>query len=108
MSISDKEQNLEKIRRAVESNQVEPAAALIVEAVLNGEEPESIEEITADFVENELGRFDWMRNWQVVKQNGEAMARIEQYLAYYGIQANPVEIVNEIERLAREAPGQWK
>jgi len=96
----------DRIRRAVESD-MKDAAKAIVEVLLD-EEPESIQEITADFVENELGRFDWMNNWRVIKANGQAVERIEAYLGYMGIQANPMEIVNEIERMARETPGRWK
>ena len=83
------------------------AAHLIVEAILE-EEPESVEEIAADFVENELGRFDWMRNWAVIKGKEDPVAKVKAYLDYYGLRADPQQIVDEIERLVEKVPGRWK
>ncbi len=93
------------MRRAVETPDPIPS---IVEALL--EEPETTpnEEIAADFIENEVGRFDWVNNWQAIKKRGDPVARVRAYLLLYDLRANPVEIVNIIDQMAQNNPGRWK
>lgn len=98
-------------RKAAESQNDSEAANLVVEALLEMDEPEPTEEIkdiAADFVENGLGHYDWMGNWELVKRKGEALDRIQSYLNAYGIQADAREVLAAVEWRLVNTPGVWK
>lgn len=95
-----------KLSRAVESADPKVAAAVIVEMMLDFEEDTA--EIAADFIENEVGRFDWVNNWQVIRGREDPVAMVQAYLARYGLVANAQEIVNSIDQMAQDNPGRWK
>jgi hypothetical protein len=94
----------DKVRQAVESKDPVPA---IVEEILDTEEPDSPEEIAADFIENEVGRFDWTNNWAAIKAQEDPVAKVRAYLLIYDLRGDPVEIVNIIDRMAQNNPGKW-
>lgn len=94
----------DKVRQAVESKDPVPA---IVEEILDTEELDSSEEIAADFIENEVGRFDWVNNWATIKAEGDPVAKVRAYLLIYDLRADPVKIVNIIDQMAQNNPGKW-
>jgi hypothetical protein len=96
-----------RLRRAAESTGPE-TAALMVDLLLEEEDAEPIEEIAADFIENEVGHYDWVNNWPVIRNRGEALAKVQTYLDTYGIRADARLVVDEIERMLVENPGHWK
>ncbi len=67
------------------------------------------EDIAADFVENELGRHDWMRNWPVYKSKPDLRERIATWLKHSGYtSADPADVEEAIERFLRARPGRWR
>lgn len=67
------------------------------------------DDIAADFVENELGRHDWMNNWPKYKaKHGDVRGRIATWLANAGHVAEPEEIERTIERMMLTRPGRWR
>ncbi len=101
-----------KLGRAIESKNAQTAARLLVEILLDqGEdeaETELIQDVAADFIENEVGRFDWLRNWGVIRSQGDPVPKVQAYLDTYAITADARKIVAEIDRMAVENPGRWK
>jgi len=95
-----------RIEEAVNDPGLQKAAALIVEVVLD--DTEDVADIAADFVENEIGRFDWVNNWSVVRGKRDVVAMVQQYLTKYGLTADPVAVVAQIDQMASENPGRWK
>lgn len=102
----DQNEKLEKIEAAVQDRDLSRVAVLVVEMVLDAEE--DVTEIAADFVENEVGRFDWVRNWEVIKEKEDPVAKVQHYLLTYGLMADAREVVNIIDQMARTNPGHWK
>lgn len=96
------------LRAATESGSRVDTARLIVEVFLADEDTDTVAEIAADFMEDEVGRFDWLTNWQVIRGREDPVAKVQAYLSEYGIAANAQEIVNYIDRMVTENPGRWK
>jgi hypothetical protein len=63
------------------------------------------EDLALLFMEEEVGRFDWKNNWEIVKQSGEARQRIENWLMTLGIQADSAEIIAFLDNLKQT--GRW-
>lgn len=82
------------------------AATLIVEAVLD--DNEDVADIAADFVENEIGRFDWVNNWYVIRGKEDPVAKVNRYLNAYSLVADPAAVVAAIDQMAQNNPGRWK
>jgi hypothetical protein len=101
-------ESLDRIRRAVESADPALTARLIAEAVLELDDSEPVAEIAADFIENEIGRHDWVNNWQLIRDRQDPVQRVQQYLDEYAIAADARQIVDHIDRMARLNPGLWK
>lgn len=80
----------------------------IAEAVLELDDSESVGDIAADFIENEVGRFDWINNWNVISEREDPVERVQQYLDNYAIVADARKVVEYINWLALENPGRWK
>ena len=67
------------------------------------------EDIAADFVEQELGRHDWMHNWPVYKsKHADVRTRIAEWLKNAGYEADPADIEKTIERMLLMRPGRWR
>jgi hypothetical protein len=96
-----------QVRRATETDG-RAATEALVELLLDEDEEDPIEDIAADFIENEVGHYDWMVNWPVWKAKGDPLPRVQAYLDTYGIQADARAVIAEIERLVVENPGRWK
>lgn len=95
-----------KLQEAVETADPRVAGRLIVEMVLDADEDTT--EIAADFIENEVGRFDWVNNWEVIKAKEDPVAKVQSYLDVYGLVADAGKIVAAIDQMASENPGRWK
>ena len=96
----------------VSTNKSSRVAEAIVEALvyhdIGDDDGDSDQDIASDFVENELGRFDWVANWKVVKQTEDPAARVKAYLDMYQIAADPLRIVAYIDRMAESNPNRWR
>lgn len=99
---------MSRIHLAVESDDPVLTARLVAEALIEMDDSESVAEIAADFIENEVGRLDWINNWSVVREREDPVAMVQLYLDDFDIVADPVKIVEYIDRLARVNPGKWK
>lgn len=93
------------MQKAVEAQTPRETGSAIVEVMLDSE---PAEEIAADFIENEVGRFDWVNNWRTIREREDPVQKVRAYLLLYDIRANPEEIVNIIDRMAQGNPGRWK
>ena len=96
------------IHAAVTSADPVSTAKFIVEAVLELDNSETVAEIAADFIEDEIGRFDWKNNWEVIKTRENPVKRVQDYLNNYSIVADAEKIVNYIDLMTVENPGRWK
>ena len=67
--------------------------------VLSGEELDSL---AFDYIENEVGHYDWRDNWEKVKANPELSAKIQRWLEYLGVDLEASEIVARLDKLAHE------
>lgn len=94
-----------KLQLAIEGGQ-KTAGRVIMELMLDADEDPH--EIAVDFIENELGRLDWVGNWEVVKARQDPLARVQSYLNAYGLVADAQEIVNIIDKMVDTNPGRWK
>lgn len=95
-----------KLRQAVESTNPREVGRIVVETILDADE--DVQEIAADFIENEVGRLDWVNNWEVVKSKEDPVAKVQRFLSAYGLTANAAEIVSVIDSMTKENPGRWK
>lgn len=66
-----------------------------------------VEDLALLFVEEELGRYDFKNNWKRLKESGKARARIENWLTGLGTDASPDEIIESLDRIAKERSGPW-
>ncbi len=80
-------------------------AAQIVETLLDDTE---IEDIACDFIENEVGRLDWMRNWEVFKRKPNAGELAAQWLSDMGHSFTPQELFSHIEGMVGRRAGKWQ
>lgn len=67
-----------------------------------------IEDIAVDFIENELGRHDWMKNWPIYKAKPRFLDRIAHWLAATGHDATPDDIARRIDQMLLIQPGRWR
>lgn len=94
---------------AHESRHLKNKVNAIIEHVLNEEhEDENLADIAADFVEDELGRLDWMGNWNLIRSRENPVQRIQSYLDTYGISADATQIAAYLDKLVASNPGRWK
>jgi predicted nuclease with TOPRIM domain len=95
-----------RMRAAVESTDPKQTARMIVETLIDY--GEDAEEIAADFIENEIGRLDWVNNWSVIRKTRDPVAMVQDYLTRYNLAGNAQEIVNIIDQMSARNPGRWK
>ena len=71
-----------------------------------------VENLAVDFIEQELGRLDFHKNWQVFKRKfpgpADQQKRVQDWLDRLGIQAQatPQQILDHIEKLSTH-DGLW-
>lgn len=62
-----------------------------------------------DFVEEEVGRFDWENNWRLLKQHHNMAERVQNWLDRYGISGDADGIVKYIDQLTLNRSGKrWR
>lgn len=66
------------------------------------------EDLALEFVEEELGRFDWRANWATAKARGNLRERISQWLDAQGVEHDPDAIIACLEALVSGRPGRWR
>lgn len=73
------------------------------------ETPFRTADLAADYVEGEIGRHDWMHNWQQHKgrAGNELRERVAAWLRHYEVDHDPDSIVKYIEDELMQRPGKW-
>ena len=66
------------------------------------------EDLALQFMEDEVGRFDFRNNWAKVKEKGDLRQRIREWLDVLHADGNPDEIVDYLDRLVAERAGNWR
>lgn len=66
-----------------------------------------VEDLALEFMETEVGRFDWIHNWPKVKATGTAPQRIKQWLEAMNVEASPDEIIEYLDNLVTKRAGRW-
>lgn len=65
------------------------------------------EDLACTFLEEEVGRFDWIRNWESLRKDGIAHQKVKSWLDFMGIEHDPGAIVDYLNNLSRTRPGRW-
>jgi len=65
------------------------------------------EDLALSFMEEEVGRFDWMNNWPKIKATGTARQRVQDWLSALQIEHSPDEIVSYLDKIVAERSGKW-
>lgn len=65
------------------------------------------EDLACTFLEEEVGRFDWINNWKTIKSSGAALNRVREWLSLVNIQHDPQAIVEYLDKLATTRTGRW-
>lgn len=72
----------------------------------------SVEDLAAEFIEQEVGHYDWSKNWPTFKTRfptQEALSsRVRQWLDWMEIDHDPQGIVNYLNTMVAERPGKWR
>jgi hypothetical protein len=63
-----------------------------------------VDDLAATFVENEIGPFDWKKNWDQAKSRGNMQQRMINWLIAMNVDATPDEVIAAIDRLE----GRWR
>lgn len=67
------------------------------------------DDLAADFIENEIGRHDWVNNWKSwQKKHPDHKERIRGWLERLGEPHDPQDIIDAIGRMVILTPGKWK
>lgn len=67
------------------------------------------EDLVSTFIENELGRHDWMNNWPAYKSKyPNFLEKIRGYFHRLGEDVNPEEIAKFIDDMIVQRPGKWR
>lgn len=69
--------------------------------------PVDTEDLALLFMEEEVGRFDWVNNWPKLKQTTDVRQRVQDWLNALQIEHNPDEIISYLDRLIAERSGRW-
>ena|ERR1051326_3173541 len=63
--------------------------------------------LACDYVEGEVGRYDWERNWAEQSRSQDLKARVAAWLQFYEIDHDPQAIIDYIDNMAATRPGKW-
>jgi len=75
--------------------------------VFRTKSPPDTEDLALTFMEEEIGRFDWVNNWPKIKEQGTARQRVQDWLSALQVEHNPDEIVSYLDKLLAERSGKW-
>lgn len=70
--------------------------------------PEDTEDLALTFIETEVGRHDWARNWCQIRDSGTAIQRIQRWLDVMQIDHDPKLIEQHLNDLCRYLKGAWR
>jgi hypothetical protein len=75
-----------------------------------GRHQQDTEDLAYEFMEQEVGRFDWKTNWPKFKANHEGVLvkRVQAWLDYLGIDYDPNEIISFLDKMVESQNGKWK
>jgi hypothetical protein len=75
-----------------------------------GRHPQDTEDLAYEFMEQEVGRFDWKNNWPRFKANHEGILtqRVQAWLDYIGIDYDANEIIRFLDKMVETTDGKWK
>lgn len=65
------------------------------------------DDLALTFVEDEIGRFDFSKNWEAAKRRGNMQERIRIWLDKLNVDTPADELMNAIDRLVTSRPGRW-
>ena len=65
------------------------------------------EDLALLYMEEEVGRFDWARNWPKVKARGDIRARVQGWLDDINVRHDPDEIIAYLDQMVKERSGSW-
>ncbi len=66
-----------------------------------------IEDVAYDFIEQEVGRYDWRRNWTGMRKDHDMVEHARTWLSRYGINVDAQELVHWIDEFAGQVKGNW-
>jgi hypothetical protein len=66
------------------------------------------EDLACQFMEDEVGRFDFRTNWAKLKQTNNVRQRIQQWLEALKVEGNPDAIIEYLDRLVADRAGSWR
>lgn len=73
---------------------------------------DDVEDLAADFIEQEVGRFDWKVNWPKVKEKhptpDQLRARVQAWLDHMEIDHDPQGIIDYLDTMVAERHGFWR
>lgn len=68
---------------------------------------DDVNDLAADFVEQEVGRLDWVKNLNLLKDTGKLAPRLSNWLSRMGYSRDLHEpVLAELDRLVT-MPGRW-
>ena len=68
-----------------------------------------MEDLVAQFVENELGRHDWAQNWAAWKvRYPNYLDKIRTFFHHLGEDVDPTEIARYLDNMILTRPGRWR
>jgi len=73
-------------------------------------QPFETADLAAEYIEGEVGRFDWQHNWPKHKENSgsDLGTKVADWLRHYEVDHDPAAIVNYLDDLlARNPEGKW-
>ena len=63
--------------------------------------------LACDYIEGEVGRYDWERNWASHTKDGDVKSKVQAWLQFYEIDHDPQAIVDYIQNMVKMRPGKW-
>lgn len=66
-----------------------------------------IEDVAANFIEQEVGRYDWRRNWKSMRKDHDMVEHARSWLSRYSIHLDPQELITWIDEFVDRVKGNW-
>lgn len=67
----------------------------------------NLDDVAADFVEQEVGQHDWVRNWQQMRAAQDPVERVSSWMQGYQLRLDPAELVQRLDDMAALG-GAWR
>lgn len=69
----------------------------------------TIDDVAADYMENEIGRHDWSVNWPKYKsKHPDLKAKVQSWLERYEIDHDPQGLIDFLDRMVATRSGKWR